>query len=155
MHHNIFSFRPSPDPIRFLAQYDTEGTVVILTDTVNVNKYQNLVQGQQAIESCLQENLIEHINAGKHLATPILARYAWHAPLDASARSLEIVLGSITHLGSAMLWLKSTFFHIRVLHHPTAYGLERLSSSEIEQCLEGSMGYSCSTPVHHPSASCR
>ncbi|KAJ9074397.1 ATP-dependent DNA helicase MER3 [Entomophthora muscae] len=44
-------------------QFDTLGKAVIMTEQTLVPKYASLINGMQDIESCLHENLVEHLNA--------------------------------------------------------------------------------------------
>ncbi|XP_065076475.1 probable ATP-dependent DNA helicase HFM1 [Ochlerotatus camptorhynchus] len=93
-------------------QFDTFGVAVIMTQRENVQMYQRLATGSVPIESYLHEHLAEHLNS-------------------------EIVLQTITDLGSAMDWIRSTFLYVRALVAPACYGLPpNLDKSQIEQKLE-------------------
>lgn len=82
-----------------------------MTTCENVHKYENLCDGLKEIESCLHENLLEHLNA-------------------------EIVLGTIKDIQSAISWLKSTFLFIRVQSNPSQYKLCTGKDQGIEKQLE-------------------
>ncbi|RKP35955.1 P-loop containing nucleoside triphosphate hydrolase protein, partial [Dimargaris cristalligena] len=77
-------------------QFDTSGVAVILTTVDQKSRYDNLVSGQEPVESSLHLNLIEHINA-------------------------EISLGSIANRDMAIRWLKSTFLYTRICNNPSYY----------------------------------
>ncbi|KAI5300593.1 Sec63 [Ascosphaera atra] len=80
-------------------QFDTSATAVILTRKDKVEYYEKLVAGTDPLESCLHTNLIDHLNA-------------------------EIGLGTITDVESAIRWLTSTFFFIRLRKNPRYYQLK-------------------------------
>lgn len=86
-------------------QFDTRGVAVIMTDPANREKYENLCRGMRPIESCLYENLTEHLNA-------------------------EIAVGSIRHIEEAVAWLKSTYLYIRMQVNPGKYIREHESPEE-------------------------
>ncbi|MPC74001.1 putative ATP-dependent DNA helicase HFM1 [Portunus trituberculatus] len=51
---------------------------------------------------------------------------------------LMIVLGTVTDLGVAVEWLRSTFLYVRVQHNPRHYGLpENLKQAQLEARLQG------------------
>ena len=77
-------------------QFDTKGVAVIMTDPANKEKYENLCGGMRPIESCLYENLTEHLNA-------------------------EIAIGSIRSIEEAVAWLKSTYLYVRMQVNPGKY----------------------------------
>ena len=67
-------------------QFDNSATAVIMTSLDKKDFYENMLSGNQVIESTLHENLIEHLNA-------------------------EIVLGSIKNVALALEWIKSSFLY--------------------------------------------
>ncbi|CCE64212.1 hypothetical protein TPHA_0G03720 [Tetrapisispora phaffii CBS 4417] len=77
-------------------QYENEGCAVILTDTTKKEKYSNLINGCENLESRLHLNLLEHLCA-------------------------EISLKTCHSLDSFIEWLKSTFFYVRYLKAPAKY----------------------------------
>lgn len=94
-------------------QYDTTGVAIILTRSDKQQKYENVVDGTEILESRLLEHLIEHVNA-------------------------EIGLGTIVDLKSARAWLRSTFLYVRCQLNPPAYGLSSSKTS-----LEESISLRC------------
>nr|XP_032628931.1 probable ATP-dependent DNA helicase HFM1 [Chelonoidis abingdonii] len=78
-------------------QFDTTATAVILTRLSTREKYVQLLNGADTIESSLHKHLVEHLNA-------------------------EIVLHTITDVKIALEWIRSTFLYIRVLKNPVHYG---------------------------------
>lgn len=92
-------------------QFDSSGKAVILTKNEMKYRYENLISGQEVIESCLLQNLHTNLNS-------------------------EIVLGTITDMNSAMFWLKSTYLYQRATKSPEKYGIiSGLTKSVIEQQL--------------------
>ncbi|XP_050717948.1 uncharacterized protein LOC126999409 [Eriocheir sinensis] len=93
-------------------QFDTHATAVIMTKSKHKVKYENLVTGRTQLESHLHLHLAEHLNA-------------------------EIVLGTVTDLGVAVEWLRSTFLYVRVQHNPSHYGLPKdLQQTQLEARLQ-------------------
>jgi ATP-dependent DNA helicase HFM1/MER3 len=93
-------------------QYDTSAVAVIMTRQEKAKRYERIVSGEQILESCLHEHLIEHLNA-------------------------EIGLGTITNLSSAKKWLTSTFLYVRLRENPEHYHLDDdHGSSDIDARLE-------------------
>ncbi|KAK0137472.1 putative ATP-dependent DNA helicase HFM1 [Merluccius polli] len=86
-------------------QFDTSATAVILTKTQTKDKYMKLMNGMEIIESSLHSHLVEHLNA-------------------------EIVLQTISDVGMALDWIRSTFLYIRALRNPRFYGF----SADLDQC---------------------
>ncbi|KIW02382.1 uncharacterized protein PV09_06203 [Verruconis gallopava] len=80
-------------------QYDTNAVAVIMTRQEKVGRYKKMVSGEQVLESCLHEHLIDHINA-------------------------EIGLGTVNSLASAKRWLSSTFLYVRLGKNPGRYRLD-------------------------------
>ena len=62
-------------------QFDTSATAVIVTSTDKKAHYEKLMSGSQPVESCLLDNMCEHLNT-------------------------EVVLGTITDISLALDWLK-------------------------------------------------
>ncbi|KAK9719764.1 ATP-dependent DNA helicase MER3 [Basidiobolus ranarum] len=95
-------------------QFDKAGVVVIMTSSENKEKYEQLISGNETIESSLHENLIEHLNA-------------------------EICLGTITSVEEAIKWLKSTFLYVRIKSNPEHYMVEAKFKAQqnSEKALEG------------------
>ncbi|KAF8467614.1 Sec63 Brl domain-containing protein [Kalaharituber pfeilii] len=93
-------------------QFDTSGIAVIMTKNEMKNKYERLISGSEIVESCLHENLVEHLNA-------------------------EIWMGTISEVSAAKLWLKSTFLWVRMKRNPTHYKIEgQTIVLDIEQKLD-------------------
>ncbi|XP_035188667.1 probable ATP-dependent DNA helicase HFM1 [Oxyura jamaicensis] len=78
-------------------QFDTTATAVIMTRLSTREKYIQMLNGADIIESSLHRHLVEHLNA-------------------------EIVLHTITDVSVALEWIRSTFLYIRALKNPTHYG---------------------------------
>ncbi|XP_051808793.1 probable ATP-dependent DNA helicase HFM1 isoform X2 [Acanthochromis polyacanthus] len=78
-------------------QFDSSATAVIMTKIQTRNKYMQLMNGAEIIESSLHSHLVEHLNA-------------------------EIVLQTISDVNMALDWIRSTFLYIRALKNPTHYG---------------------------------
>ncbi|XP_071606784.1 probable ATP-dependent DNA helicase HFM1 isoform X2 [Heliangelus exortis] len=78
-------------------QFDTTATAVIMTRLSTREKYIQMLNGADIIESSLHRHLVEHLNA-------------------------EIVLHTVTDVTVALEWIRSTFLYIRALKNPTHYG---------------------------------
>jgi ATP-dependent DNA helicase HFM1/MER3 len=95
-------------------QFETSACAVILTRKEKVPRYEKMVTGEELLESCLHQNLIEHLNA-------------------------EIVLGTVHDLATATQWLASTFLYVRLHKNPSYYsfreGIEECSKDELLERL--------------------
>ncbi|NXO20217.1 HFM1 helicase, partial [Cisticola juncidis] len=78
-------------------QFDTTATAVIMTRCSTRERYVQMLNGADIIESSLHRHLVEHLNA-------------------------EIVLHTVTDVSVALEWIRSTFLYIRALKNPTHYG---------------------------------
>ncbi|NXB39835.1 HFM1 helicase, partial [Eulacestoma nigropectus] len=78
-------------------QFDTTATAVIMTRCSTRERYIQMLNGSDIIESSLHRHLVEHLNA-------------------------EIVLHTVTDVSVALEWIRSTFLYIRALKNPTHYG---------------------------------
>ncbi|NWH58455.1 HFM1 helicase, partial [Geococcyx californianus] len=78
-------------------QFDTTATAVIMTRWSTREKYIQMLNGADIIESSLHRHLVEHLNA-------------------------EIVLHTVTNVSVALEWIRSTFLYIRALKNPVHYG---------------------------------
>ncbi|XP_030349466.1 probable ATP-dependent DNA helicase HFM1 [Strigops habroptila] len=78
-------------------QFDTTATAVIMTRWSTREKYMQMLNGADIIESSLHSHLVEHLNA-------------------------EIALHTVTDVTVALQWIRSTFLYIRALKNPTHYG---------------------------------
>ncbi|XP_075013158.1 putative ATP-dependent DNA helicase HFM1 [Calonectris borealis] len=78
-------------------QFDTTATAVIMTRWSTREKYIQMLNSADIIESSLHRHLVEHLNA-------------------------EIVLHTVTDVTVALEWIRSTFLYIRALKNPTHYG---------------------------------
>ncbi|XP_044158370.1 probable ATP-dependent DNA helicase HFM1 [Bufo gargarizans] len=78
-------------------QFDTTAIAVIMTRISTKEKYVQMIDGMDTIESSLHRHLVEHLNA-------------------------EISLHTITDVNIALEWIKSTFLYIRALKNPSHYG---------------------------------
>ncbi|ETS77594.1 hypothetical protein PFICI_09656 [Pestalotiopsis fici W106-1] len=77
-------------------QFDPHGTAIIITRLGNVPRYEKMISGQEALESKLHLNLIEHLNS-------------------------EIGLGTIKNVHTAKKWLAGTFLFVRMKQAPKHY----------------------------------
>uniref|UniRef100_A0A7M4G259 Probable ATP-dependent DNA helicase HFM1 n=1 Tax=Crocodylus porosus TaxID=8502 RepID=A0A7M4G259_CROPO len=82
-------------------QFDTTATAVIMTRLSTREKYVQMLNGADTIESSLHKHLVEHLNA-------------------------EIVLHTITNVNIALEWIRSTFLYIRALKNAVHYGFNFL-----------------------------
>ncbi|THV90660.1 P-loop containing nucleoside triphosphate hydrolase protein [Aureobasidium pullulans] len=80
-------------------QFDTSALAVIMTKMQQVKHYEQLLSGQERLESCLHLNLVEHLNA-------------------------EIGLGMVPDLCAAKKWLAGTFLRVRLEDNPTHYQIK-------------------------------
>ncbi|XP_064004052.1 probable ATP-dependent DNA helicase HFM1 [Pogoniulus pusillus] len=78
-------------------QFDTTATAVIMTRCSTKERYTQMLNGADVIESSLHRHLVEHLNA-------------------------EIVLHTVTDVTVALEWIRSTFLYIRALKNPSHYG---------------------------------
>ncbi|XP_075689343.1 putative ATP-dependent DNA helicase HFM1 isoform X2 [Rhinoderma darwinii] len=78
-------------------QFDTTAIAVIMTRLCTKEKYVQMLDGADTIESSLHRHLVEHLNA-------------------------EITLHTITDVTIALKWIRSTFLYIRALKNPSHYG---------------------------------
>ncbi|NWU38267.1 HFM1 helicase, partial [Hylia prasina] len=78
-------------------QFDTTATAVIMTRCSTRERYIQMLNGADIIESSLHRHLVEHLNA-------------------------EIVLHTVTDVSVALEWIRSTFLYIRALKNPAHYG---------------------------------
>ncbi len=93
-------------------QFETSACAVILCRKEKVPRYEKMVSGEELLESCLHQNLIEHLNA-------------------------EIVLGTVSDVVSAKQWLASTFLYVRLKKNPSHYQFrEGVQESTDEESLE-------------------
>ncbi|NXF43935.1 HFM1 helicase, partial [Oceanites oceanicus] len=94
-------------------QFDTTATAVIMTRWSTKEKYIQMLNSADIIESSLHRHLVEHLNA-------------------------EIVLHTVTDVTVALEWIRSTFLYIRALKNPTHYGFSSgLDKIGIEAKLQG------------------
>lgn len=95
-------------------QFETSACAVILTRKDKVARYEKMMSGEELLESCLHQNLIEHLNA-------------------------EIVLGTVYDVSTARRWLASTFLYVRVKKNPSHYrfreGVEKATDDELLEQL--------------------
>src|SRR3569833_2088003 len=79
-------------------QFDDTANAIIITRKQYKNRYEQMVSGQEVLESTLHLNLIEHLNS-------------------------EVVLRTIDSRHSAEQWLRKTFFSVRLRRNPEHYQL--------------------------------
>ncbi|KAJ9596387.1 hypothetical protein L9F63_012595, partial [Diploptera punctata] len=93
-------------------QFDNSAVAIIMTQESRRNHYENLVSGNEPIESNLHKHLVEHLNS-------------------------EVVLHTVTDIGYAMEWIRSTFLYVRALKNPTHYGISaKCNRKNIESNLQ-------------------
>ncbi|KAI5268938.1 P-loop containing nucleoside triphosphate hydrolase protein [Aureobasidium subglaciale] len=100
-------------------QFDTSALAVIMTKMQQVKHYEQLLSGQERLESCLHLNLVEHLNA-------------------------EIGLGMVPDLCAAKKWLAGTFLKVRIEDNPTHYTIagdspDRNLGARLEQICESAI----------------
>lgn len=78
-------------------QFDTSGEAMIITTNDKLPHYLSLLTHQLPIESQFISRLADHLNA-------------------------EIVLGTVTNMKEAIVWLSYTYLYIRMLKNPLVYG---------------------------------
>lgn len=92
-------------------QFDTSGVAVIMTSDETKSRYQNLVSGQELVESKLMDSIPTCLNT-------------------------EIALGTIRNIKQAQLWLLSTYLYCRILNNPVHYNVPSgLNESKLESYL--------------------
>ncbi|WAR22369.1 U520-like protein [Mya arenaria] len=79
-------------------QYDTKGEGIMLTNHSELQYYLSLMNQQLPIESQFIGKLADNLNA-------------------------EVVLGTVQNVKEAVDWLGYTYLYIRMLRHPTLYGV--------------------------------
>ncbi|KAK9241329.1 Sec63 Brl domain-containing protein [Lipomyces kononenkoae] len=93
-------------------QFDNSGVAVIMTTRDKQSKYEQILCGQEVVESCLHNHLVEHMNA-------------------------EICLKTINDVESGKGWLRSTFLYVRMKKNPAHYNIGISSPSRsIEDILD-------------------
>ncbi|KAK7518684.1 Sec63 Brl domain-containing protein [Phyllosticta citriasiana] len=93
-------------------QFDDSAVAVIMTRGEKVRKYEQMVSGQEVLESTLHLNLIEHLNA-------------------------EIGLETINDVYSARKWLSGTFLCVRLQKNPRKYSLEGVNPNpDLDEFLD-------------------
>ncbi len=78
-------------------QFDTEGVAVIMTKDSTKERYLQIGSSTHKLESHITKLFKEIINS-------------------------EIVLNTIQDISQCIVWLKSTFFYVRVFQNPKEYG---------------------------------
>ncbi|XP_050547877.1 activating signal cointegrator 1 complex subunit 3-like, partial [Daktulosphaira vitifoliae] len=79
-------------------QFDTSGHGIIITPHAKLHKYLSLLTNQIPIESCFVQHLVNNLNA-------------------------EVVLGTISNVEEAVLWLSYTYLFVRMRINPHVYGI--------------------------------
>ncbi|TFK54660.1 hypothetical protein OE88DRAFT_1731974 [Heliocybe sulcata] len=92
-------------------QFDKDGIAIVLCEPELEAKYRNLVQGKTVLESCLHQNLSEHLNS-------------------------EIGLGTITDIGTAKEWLHNSFLFQRLRRNPAHYSLGKPTGQSWQESLD-------------------
>ena len=81
-------------------QFDNKGIAIIMTEKNNVDNFLETSSANN-IESHLNDNIVEHINA-------------------------EISTGCITNVDDALIWLKNTFLFVRMKNNPNKFGIKNV-----------------------------
>ncbi|KAK9850259.1 hypothetical protein WJX84_005584 [Apatococcus fuscideae] len=92
-------------------QFDDSGEGIIITQHAQLAHYLGMLTHQTAIESQFVQGLVDHLNA-------------------------EIVLGTVTNVKEASLWLSYTYLFVRMLRNPLHYGI-RWEELSADPRLEG------------------
>ncbi|EPQ57931.1 P-loop containing nucleoside triphosphate hydrolase protein [Gloeophyllum trabeum ATCC 11539] len=92
-------------------QFDKEGIAIILCETELEAKYRDLVQGKTVLESCLHQNLSEHLNS-------------------------EVGLGTITDVFTAKEWLYNSFLFQRLQRNPSHYAIGKTTGQSWQERLD-------------------
>ncbi|KAK9868384.1 hypothetical protein WJX84_004044 [Apatococcus fuscideae] len=92
-------------------QFDDSGEGIIITQHAQLAHYLGLLTHQTPIESQFVQGLVDHLNA-------------------------EIVLGTVTNVKEASLWLSYTYLFVRMLRNPLHYGI-RWEEISADPRLEG------------------
>lgn len=100
-------------------QFDDTAVAVIMTKRENRIRYEKMVSGAETLESCLNGNLVEHMNA-------------------------EVGLGTITDIDSAKTWLRSTFLYVRLKRNPAHYKFDQRRGPE---STDKDLGEICETNI--------
>jgi ATP-dependent DNA helicase HFM1/MER3 len=92
-------------------QFDRSALAVIITRRERVKHFENMMTGQETLESRFHLNLIEHL-----VSYPCPPRD--HADVKQNA---EVGLGTVYDKDSARHWLRGTFFYVRLGKNPKHY----------------------------------
>ena len=79
------------------------------------SRYEKVMSGKDLIESNLHQHLAEHLNS-------------------------EVVLRTITDIGYAMEWIRSTYLYVRALQNPGHYGIP---NNQNRKGIEGKLQEMC------------
>eukprot|EP01124_Arcella_intermedia_P005586 TRINITY_DN13308_c0_g2_i2.p1 TRINITY_DN13308_c0_g2~~TRINITY_DN13308_c0_g2_i2.p1 ORF type:complete len:1074 (-),score=263.52 TRINITY_DN13308_c0_g2_i2:3145-6366(-) len=90
-------------------QFDDSGEAMIITTEQKLNDYLRLLTHQLPIESQFIGRLADHLNA-------------------------EIVLGTVSNIKEAIIWLSYTYLYIRMRKNPLAYG-STIAELELDENL--------------------
>lgn len=90
---------------------DHEGVAIILCEQELEAKYKALVQGRSMLESCLHQNLTEHINS-------------------------EIGLHTITDVDTAKDWLRKSFLFQRIQRNPRHYAIGKENNQTWQERID-------------------
>ena len=83
-------------------QFDNKGIAIIMTEKNNVENF--LESTSNNIESHLNDNIVEHINA-------------------------EICSGCINNVNDALIWMKNTFLYVRMKNNPNKFGIKNKNNN--------------------------
>lgn len=103
-------------------QFEKEGCAIIMTDSTKKEHFENLLDGNDMLESTLHLNLYEHLCS-------------------------EISLQTITSVMDAIKWLRCTFLYVRYHKNPTFYGQIRRAINR-EQNLDTQLVSFCTTIIN-------
>lgn len=92
--------------------FDTSGTAVVLTKDTSAERYRNLLDGGEILESSLHRAVAEHLNAEAHL-------------------------GTVQNAADAMTWMRGSFLMVRARRNPSFYFTSsELRTSTPDACLD-------------------
>lgn len=114
-------------------QFDTRGEACLITAGDKVEHYLGLLKNSRDVESRLLQHVADVMNA-------------------------EVYLNTVSDVGTAIAWLKSTFMYIRMLKNPLGYGLNRADLMQEDRALSDYIVLTCSRleesgmiRIHRPS----
>lgn len=117
-------------------QFDTSGHGMIITPHAKLHKYLSLLTNQIPIESCFVQHLVNNLNA-EVCIIQLLLKQSINLYLQLFSvliffyysYILQVVLGTISNVEEAVMWLSYTYLFVRMRINPHVYGI---SLDEVE-----------------------